>query len=336
MTKGRIIYAVTLLIVLSAFGAVYQFYLKEKLKKYHEDELLKESLQKTYDSLSETFHNTSPEKLVQIWKFQIQPWNDALEERKSYFTFGDWFQHEAPPKEGVILKVWYEETSNKMIWQLYEKVGEKMSGRYDLFPADVRTTFGVPSIEDWAGQNVTEGIVNEALGRLSYGINVCDMLLAAKASSIRDVIIWPERVDREGYGDLLSLQTLGLSFTMTSKDLVNFLEENLRLAERYFNVDALRISYDYIAYPTEPHLNVEMLLTQATFKPRATAPPAGETPEVGPGMPTMGPQEMFRQMRRPGARGPRGMREGEEGPPREPGFFGKAWKLFKRYVLYSN
>lgn len=335
MTKGRIIYAVTLLAVLSAFGAVYQFYLKEKLEAYHQDELLKKALEDTYSSLAQTFSNTSPEKLVQIWKFQSQPWNDALEERSKYFTAGDWFDHESPPKEGVILKVWYEETSNKMIWKLYEKVGEKMAGRYDLFPGDIRGTLGVPSISDWAGQNVTEDIVNAALGRLSYGIKVCDMLLAAKASSIRDIVIWPERVDREGYSDLLRLQTLGLSFTMTSKDLVNFLEENLRLADRYFNVDALRISYDYIAYPNEPHLNVEMLLTQAMFNPRSAAPPGGGAPVAAPGMPPMGPQELWARQNMQGMR-PRSRRYGDEGPPPEPGFFGKAWKLFKRYVLYSN
>ncbi len=336
MTKVRIIYAAVLFAVLGAYAAVYQFYFREKLASYRRDEELKQMLDRTYEELRQAFAGVDPDMLTREWRAQIQPWTDAVTERGRYFNFAGWFVHERPPQEGPILKFWYDEQSNKMILALYQKVVERM-GRYDLFPPDIRAELGVPTVDDWAGIDVNEALVSEALSRLAFGIRVCEMMLDAKATRISRVAIWPQRIEDE----LLRKQTVGLAFSMGARDLVRFIDEQLRTADRYFTIDGLRITYPYIAYNVDPQLNVEMLLTMARYEPRQ-APAAPEqlaAAQGAPGVPGMigvAPPGMM-QPRASQVFDDQGMRERRRAQQyQEPGFFGKMWKWFKRYVLYTN
>lgn len=332
MTKGRIIYAGVLIAVLGAYGAVYQFYFKEKLASYREDEADKQLLERMYEDLRQAFSGVDPDLLTREWRGQIQPWTDALTERGRYFHFAGWFQHEQPPKEGPILKFWYDEQSNKLVWALYQKVGERM-GRYDLFPQDIRAELGVPTVDDWAGIDVNEGMVSMALGRLNFGIRVCEMLLDAKATRIGRVAIWPQRLEDE----LLFKQTIGLSFSINARDFVRLVDDQLRTADRYFTIDALRITYPYIAYNMDPQLNVEMLVSMARYRPREEtvggAPgQTGDAPAAGVAPPGSMPPRASQVFNDQGMRDrPRAQQQVVE-----PGFFGKMWKMFKRYVLYTN
>jgi hypothetical protein len=335
MTKGRIISAIVLFAVLGAFGGVYQFYFKTQWEAYSQDEQLRQKLEATIKDLQETFGGVAPEQLVRAWRAEVQPWTDAMAERGKFFNFGNWYDHEAPPKEGPILKFWYDEQSNKMIYALYKTVSESMAGGgWGLFPPDIRQELDVASLDDWTGKDVTEQDVDSELGRLAFGISACKMLLDAKAYSINKVLIWEVRQDPT-YGNLVRFRTLGLSFSMTMKDFVNFLEQ-LRTSDRYFSVDGLDIRYPYVAYNTEPRLEVDMLLSQARYAPPREGAPGGVPGVPGvPGMlpggrPGVTPADMFRNSippRRASA---------NQQTAAEPGFFGKAWKLFKRYVLYTN
>ena len=76
-----------------------------------------------------------------------------------------------------------------------------------------------------------------------------------------------------------------------------------------------------------------MILTQAGFKQarlkaltEGGEPGAGGASPAAPVAPTA--RDTYRSSVGSGGRG------GAQTP--EPGFFGKAWKLFKRYVLYMN
>ncbi len=332
MTKARIIYVLILAAVLSVYVAVYQFYFKEKLALYRQDVQLRDTLEGAYANLQEKFGGAKPEVVVREWRTQIQPWSDAVLDRAKYFNYGDWFipRETIPTQSTGILKFTYDEMANKMVADLYKRVGEKM-GQYDLFPEDIRQQIGIPSLEDLAGVDVTLDQVKEHLSRLTFGIRLCDLLLDAKATSVEKITIWPVRKEK----NLLDYQTAGLAFTIAMKDLTSLFEETLHTADRYFSIDALKITYPYVGYNVDPELNIEMLLTQGAFSgmPKLKEGAAGEAgaaggaPGVKPGAgATPSARDVYdRNMNRP----PRQQYQ-------EPGFFGKAWKLFKRYVLYSN
>lgn len=325
MNKGRIIYAAILLAVFGVFGGVYKFYFEAKLKAYSQDDQLKNKLEGVLEDLETTFSNTDPDLLTREWRTQIVPWGDAIADRASFFTMGNWFDHEMPPKEVGILKFWYDQECRKMLRALYEKVGEKM-GRYDLFPQNIMGDLEIPTVDDWATIDVTEQEVNRQLARLSFGISACQLLLEAKASSISEVVLWPTIPRAAQYGKLLNLQTVGMSFTITAKNLVSFFDEKLRLSDRYFSVNAMRIKYPYIAVNREPELEVELLVTQASF---AKPDQEGGGAAAGPGQKPNLENEYTQRVVPRAPRAP-------QAPPPEPGFFGKAWKLFKRYVLVMN
>ncbi|HPO16533.1 MAG TPA: hypothetical protein PLI09_24065 [Candidatus Hydrogenedentes bacterium] len=330
MTKARIIYTLILAAVLSVYVAVYQFYFKGKLEVYRQDVQLKDTMERSYEDLKTTFMGVKPEVIVREWRSQVQPWSDTVLTRAKYFNYGDWFTpfETIPVQNAGILRFTFDEMVNRMIDDLYKRVGERM-GRYDLFPADIQEQLRIPTLNELAGVDVTQDEVKEYLARLNFGIRLCNLLLDAKASSISQVSIWPVRKEK----DLLDYQTAGMSFTIAMKDLVNLFEDKLHTSDRYFSIDALKITYPYVGYNFDPQLNVEMLLTQAAFsgmpepKPsEAGGPPAAPgSPEARAGGQPSARDEFGRSMNRP----PRPQ-------PKAPGFFGKAWKLFKRYVLYSN
>jgi len=330
MTTGRTVSALILVAVLGAFGAVYQFYFREKLETYKQDRLFKDELEKTYQALETDFSGYKPDVLIRAWKGVVQPWNDAIADRAKYFNCGDWYEHESAPEEGPILKFWYDDESNKMIWDFYQKVLTAM-GTYNRVPADIRAMLGVPYVSEWAGINVTKQDVRLALDRLSFGLSACELLLDAKATRIDNVVLWPHRQDQKS-GKLLKLHTVGLAFSMTLKDLVAFID-SLRTQDRYFNIDAMSISYRYIAYPVEPQPDIQMLLTQGEFAPPKERP--GGVRSLQPSAPGGGGGGSARELFARGFGRNRPERE-DRMAQKPPGPFGRAWKWFKRHVLYTN
>lgn len=318
LTKGQILYTLTLTAVLGAFGAVYQFYFKEKLAQYAADERFLNTLETTFKDLESAFSGYKPEKLISAWRAEQQPWADAVEARTSYFNFGDWFTIEDRPEQGEMWKFWYDKTVNAKVWALYQKVAERM-GNYNLFPQDIRGDLALKTLEDWQTGDVTEKDVMQELQRLEFGIRTCELLLDAKATSVQNIRLWPRREEKR-FGKVLQFQTVGLTFTMTPKDFVELMEK-LRLEDRYFSVDGLRVINPCIACPTEPNYTIDMLLTQAQYIEGQKAAAAPVTARDAANM-SVTPMNNSRRNREP--------------PPPEPGMFGKAWKWFKRTVLYMN
>ncbi len=316
MTKGRIISALVLFAFLGAFFSVYQFYLKGKLEEYHNDELLKETLLTTLRELEDAFSGIEPALLKREWRAGVQPWHDALGQRATYFNYGDWVAYEQPPKEGQILKFWYDEVSNKMVWDFNEKA-LKATGNYTAYPPDIRDNLGVAKLEDLQTYDLTETDVIRQLAGLNYGMEQCQQLFDAKASSVTDISIWKMQ-DKPEHKGLLSIQTMGVAFTMTMKDFSNYLKE-LRLADRYFSVEGLRITYPYIGYNVEPQLQVEMLLSQANYMPRPEKQRQGRA-----------------ALRKTSNSDNDGSEARKKKRKKELGIFAKAWKLFKYYVLATQ
>ena len=309
--KEQIIGIVVLVVVLAALGAAWQFYYKGIFEGYKADDTLRETLEKTHSQLEETFHGYTPELLVQEWQNKVQPWRNAREERSSYFNLGDWYTIDVKPDETRMLKFWYTEESNKMLTDIFRKIYEKM-GTYDRFPQNIREILNVQQESDWAGHDVTIEEVMVNLKALAFGASLTDFLLDANVAQVHQISIWPRRIPKF-FAELLGLQTVGLRFSITAKDLVKMLD-SLRTESRYFTVDGIRITYPYIGYPSEPQLNVSMLLTQALYRK-----PVDEEPQV--------------------AAGGRQANSGSVRPTlekEEQGFFGKAWVWFKRNVLVMN
>ncbi len=320
ITRGTIIYITVLLLSFLLFAGVYYFFLQKQLAEYKKDEDLKKTYETALKDLEQTFSKTDPQVLIREWRTQVVPWEEALKSRATFFNLSNWTDHEVPPKEGVILKFWYEEQAQKMIRQLYEKVGEKM-GRYDLFPQDIRKALGVYTLDEISRMDVTEKLVNEQLAKLAFGIKMCEFLLDAKMTSIDDIVFWPVIPRAEQFEKLLSFFIFGVRCTMTMKDFVNFVEQKLRLADRYFHINGIRIQYPYIAYNVEPLLQIEMLIAQANYNP----------PKEG-----VGADIKLQYQAQLGAGGQQRQGTQSTTSTEQVGFATKAWKWFKRNILYMN
>ncbi len=311
--KEQIIAVVVLCAVFGGMFAVWQFHFKEIFEGYRSDDAMRETLERTYTQLQETFYGYEPEILIEAWQSQLQPWRNARDERAGYFNFGGWYDIDVTPDESRMLRFWYTEVSNEMVADIYRKVFERMGG-YDRFPQDIRQTFHIQREEDWAATDVTMEDVQLNLMYLSFADSLTEFLLDSNVTGVQNIVNWPRRVPA-AYSDLLALQTVGLRFTITARDLTQMLDE-LRLAPRYFTVNRMRITYPYIAYDVEPQLNVAMVLSQANYR---------EPPEL-PDRPTAADT---RPSDAPAARRP-ATRQAEQGPVR------RFWTWFRRNVLYMN
>jgi hypothetical protein len=332
MNRARIISAVVLLAVLGVFGAVWQFYLKERLAEYTRDEVLRDNLEQTYTELKTTFKGYKPELLTQAWQSQVSPWTEALASRGGYFDVEGMYEVDKYPEGGPIMRFWFDETTAAKQQEFYAMAQTKM-GRWDLVPQDILTTLSIPRVSHMSGFPITQEMMDKALSRLSFGINTCEMLMDAGATRIDNVVVWPVRKAN----DLIRLHTSGVSFTMPAETLVRFLEQ-LRTADRYYNVESIKLSWPYLAMQTEPQLQVSMVLTMAKFKARpasatARAPGAGGASgasaagAAAPGFQTA--RALFAS---------EGLGEGDTGiiTPKELSVPQKMWKWFKRYILYTN
>ncbi|MCK5862200.1 MAG: hypothetical protein KAH38_06935 [Candidatus Hydrogenedentes bacterium] len=311
--KGQIIIFGVVVVVLSTLGAVWQFYYKDIFEGYKTDDSLRETLEKKHSQLAETFSGYKPELLIKEWQNKMQPWRDAREERSSYFNLGDWYDIDVTPDETRMLKFWYTEESNKMFMGLYRVVYEKM-GNYECFPQNMRDVLHVQQESDWVGRDVTMREVQVNLKAWAFGTALTKFLLDSKVTHVRAISIWPRRIPK-AYAELLGLQTVGLRFSITARDLIKMLDD-LRTESRYFAVDGIKITYPYIAYQTEPQLNVAMLLTQAKYRKPADV--------VEQSVSTAGRSRSARAARP------------KTGRANEPGILGRSWIWFKRTVLYMN
>lgn len=318
--KAQIIGILALMTVFGVMFAVWQFHFKEIFDGYKEDDRLRDALEKTLSQLQEDFQGYKPELLIEEWQNAIQPWRDAREERARYFNFGDWYEIDLIPPEERMLKFWYTEESNKMIYDLYMKVYERMGG-YDRFPTNLQEKLNIAKEADWAGINVAWPEVERNLRQLGFGIKLSTLLIQSNVNSVADITLWPRRFP-ENFGGMLGLQTVGLQVTIAAKDLVKMLE-NLSQEPRYFTVDCVKISYPYIAYGVEPQLEVQLLLTQANYRaPEDPKDPVlTEQGAAAGGAPPMVKPRSEEAERRSRAR---------QAPQ---GAMGKFWRWFRQTVL---
>lgn len=265
MKRERLLWGFILFAALAAFWAVYQFYFKQKLADYAKDAAALRNAQDAYAHLSEIFQNTDPEGVVTMWREVVQPWKEAVLDRGKYFNDGEWWKHTEPADDVAILRFWYDEQMKKDLTSLYTAI--QQTPGIQQYPTDynaILKEFGVLTLPDFRGEEVTKKDVNRELGKLATGIQAYKMLLKAKVSYISHVWLWPAREIKEHDG-VLRLWTFGLDFGIDMKGLANFIDNDLRTASRFWNIEGIKIQYPYVGYNVEPVLRVQMLLTSASF-----------------------------------------------------------------------
>jgi hypothetical protein len=277
LRREYVIAVLAVLAVAAAIGAVYQFYYKQRLAQYGANLDKLKDLETALKNLETAFENKDPETYIKGLRAQVQPLAEKVVQRAQFFSTSDALQIDPVP-EGKLLRFWYAEQFNKLLEDLRKDAVSRTP--YIQYPES--STFGAPRPEELEGRNVTNLEVKGWLRLIKLGSYVTRMLMDAKAAAVYDVAIWSPRYD---FDNLLVMRTVGLSFLMRYSDLAAFVDK-LRLEDRYFNINAISVQNRYMRWPTEPPVEVRLLLTQADFNAVASTPaPAGAAPAAAPGAP---------------------------------------------------
>lgn len=255
MKKQYIVPIVVLILFAGGMGAVYQFYFRIQLEQYAKNTQMQADLNKRLEELQTTFSGAdkrpvSPDEFVSQWRGAVQPWNDALVDRSTYFIIPE--PTERAP-ENAVPKFFYRERFPTLITQLQQYA----YSRSVMIPD---TTFGAPLPSDLDNRSVDADQVNGWLRQLSAGTDVIKLLVDNGAAQVVEVDLWPAYIDN----DLLEKRTVGVRVLITLEKLTAFLDK-LYAESRYFNVDAVRIHNTSVRTPYQPWLEVEMLITQAKY-----------------------------------------------------------------------
>ncbi|MBI5091246.1 MAG: hypothetical protein HZB26_02250 [Candidatus Hydrogenedentes bacterium] len=280
MNKQYILTIVVFIALAGVTAAVYQFYFRERLDAYAENEKKYEALSKRLDTISKAFSNTKPDAVVTMWSNAVIPWRDAVAQRSEYFNLKEVYEADPPP-EGVMLKFYYETESNRLIGQLYQAAA--MRNPPCNLPIVASTYFDAPSMSQLAGVSVTKENVTSWLQQIRLGCYVTKQLLDSGVSRIYDLNLWPKRVENGS----LEMHTAGVSVSITAQNLFTFMDK-LQTSTRYICVNAIKISNRYLySGGRDPQLEVQMLITQArhveSAPGAAPAPPVAGTPAAAPG-----------------------------------------------------
>ncbi len=302
LRREHVIAVLAVGLVLAAVGSAYQFYYKQRLARYAENLQTRDSLELVLGDLEKTFESKDPDGLITHLRNQVQPLAEKVVQRGQFFNTGDALQIDPIP-EGKLLRFYYADEFVKMLNELRQDALSRTP--YCSYPD--ANTFGAPRPEELEGRTVTEQQVKQWLRLIKFGSAAVRVLMDAKALSIYDVQVWPGRAE---YDNMLWMRTVGLSFVMRYADLVAFIDK-LQLENRYFNINAISIQNRYLRWPTEPPVEVQMLLTQADYNATAGTQAAPQAPQApgAPGPP--GPMNpMMARFMRGGPPGP-----GEPGQP---------------------
>lgn len=316
-TIKRYLFPATIIVaILGTTFSIYQFYFKSRLTEYNRNLDRKEKLVTRLKDLEDRFDKSIPEEMVKLKKAQVGPYIEAVERRARFFTMPE--IEETPIPEKGIFKFIYDEIYNEKFQELSEYA-------YTRNPpvAIPPVTFGAP---DPQGLTVVKrGEVVRWSRDIDYGKHLMKRFIKAGAVQIDSFEIWPRRVQ----GGLLEMNSLGISFTMTFGNFVNFME-TLRAEDRFITVEALKIQNTSLRTAFEPYLQIQMILTQARYLTGADGPIA----TAGLALGDQSVKDIFSTLRLGGSSR---LSEAYAAEQRGgPGFFGKAWRWFKRNILYVS
>ena len=273
MYRESVFLAIILVILAAVLGGGYQFYFKERLQQYAEDEKVYQDLEKKLSELESKFSNTRPDRVLEVWSAAVQPWVEAVNDRKKIFNLGTATEI-VPVPEGKIPRFHYEEQYNQMFATLLQETYQK--GVY--FP---QTSFGAPAPSTLTGRAPTAEEVHAWLQLIAFGSDTVRLLMNNGAVQIFAIEVWPPW--QQG---TLEMRSVGLSFSMTLRNLVDFIDNLTGDPRQYYNINAIRIANRSLRLSADPLLEVAMVLTRAKFDetaaPATVAVAGGGAPGASP------------------------------------------------------
>ncbi len=323
VTRGQIIVFCMVAGIVGGTYAVWVFALEERFALYAENAQQLEAYRSSFERLESSFGGVTPDSLLNRIREATPAWEQALDERGAYFDASEWIEIEQPPEE--LLRFWYEETTDQMVLDFATEVfetnpnflfPENANVRQIVYEGLFREQLGVPTFDELRGQSVNSENVSTWMRELSFGISLYQFLVDNGVFQVQELSVGEDQRPQV-LGRLLFTRTVGVKLRTTLDNLVDMLNE-LREADRWFHVDGMRISQPFIAQRGGPPvLNVEMLLTQASYVPR----PDEERTGGAAGLSMAALQQQGAPARRTAA-------------AQEPSAISQWWTWFRRNVLY--
>lgn len=272
MKKSAVLLTILLIASIAGTYAVYELYVKEKMKALGEHTEQVKQLETRIQALQDTFSGSRPQEIIDQWRQATQPWAEAVDGRARFFTMGNLIEPVEIPEE-VIPKIYYSKELPKRIDQLIAYAQDKNVTIGD-------TGCGVPS-ENFYGQgtNPPPAEIKKHLETYDYCAALTRMVIDAGPISVEPLRIWPETPIQTKSG-IIRKRVTGITMTTTTEPLVRFLDR-LAQSDRFFKVEELRISNRNLLVD-DPVLSVEMVLTQAEFEPAKKTSVTGQA-EAGGG-----------------------------------------------------
>lgn len=313
MKKSVVLLTILLIASIAGTYAVYELYVKEKMKALGEHTVQVKQLEDRIKILQDTFTKTQPQVILDLWRQGTQPWAEAVDNRSRFFTLGTMVEPVEIPEE-VIPKIYYGDELPKRIDRLTEYAAGK-----GVIIGD--TGCGVPAATFYGqGKNPTATEIKKHLETYDYCAALTRMMVDAGPLSVDPLRIWPEEEVKTRSG-VIRKRVTGISLRTSTEPLIRFLDR-LAQSDRYFKVDELRISNSNLLDPN-PTLSVEMVLTQAAFEPAKKADSVGQAEAGAPRAQGDALATLFN--RAPTAARGAGAEEEEQGPT--------WWQRFRRAWL---
>jgi hypothetical protein len=256
MKKQHIIAILILLVVAGAIGSGYQFYFKEQVEKYSENEEFLQQLRVKRADLDRQFNGKKPDDVVASYRNLVNPWADASENRARIFSIDEYASIDPVP-EGEIPKPYYirqvEAMKNQLLTDAYTS-GVPIPG--------VDPYFGQYNPSQLVGTSITAEDAHRWLREVHYGSSLVRKLIASGAMQINNFVLWqPYKVE-----GVLNIRAFGVEMWIRMEDFCR-LVQNLQYDDQtFFNVASFRVTNSYLKY-YDPPLRVEMIVTMAEYQP---------------------------------------------------------------------
>ncbi len=312
MKKSVVLLTILLIASIAGTYAVYELYVKEKMKALGEHTAQVAQLEARIKIMQDTFTHTQPQMVVDQWRQATQPWAEAVDGRSRFFTLGTLVEPVEIPEE-VIPKIYYRNELPKRIQRLEEYAQSK-----DVQIADIGC--GVPAATFYGeGTNPKRDEIKKHFETYDYCAALSRMIIDAGPTSVEPLRIWPQE-DVKTRSGVIHKRVTGITMKTTAEPLVKFLDR-LSQSDRFFKVDELRIANTNLRDPN-PLLSVDMVLTQAAFEPSKKISDTGQAGVAGGGADSQALTTLFGGRR---SSQPRDADDAAQGPTK--------WQQFRRKWL---
>jgi hypothetical protein len=257
MKKSVVFLTALLLASIAGTYAVYELYVKQRMKELGEHMKQEALLRNRIEKLDREFFGTEPPVVLGEWRRSTQPWSDAVENRLRFFTLGPLAPSVEIPEE-KLARFFYRDELPKRIQDLEDYAAQK-----NVQVADVDC--GVPPFDGFpAGTNPSPERIKALLEQYDYCAALTRLMIDAGPQSIDPLEIWPEREVKVKSRGTIKLRSTGVKMLIRTEPLVRFLD-GLAQSNRYVRVDTIRIANSDLTAP-DPLLDVELVMTQTLFE----------------------------------------------------------------------